>query len=65
MALSLTPDPPGADEPVAADASTRDRLLHAAYELLVERGYQATTVQAASWAGSRVASRLASPVPNS
>jgi AcrR family transcriptional regulator len=37
-------EPAATDRP--PDASTRDRLLHAAYELLVARGYQATTVQA-------------------
>lgn len=34
------------DAPAPSAASTRDRLLHAAYDLLVERGYQATTLQA-------------------
>jgi AcrR family transcriptional regulator len=41
--------PPSSDDAPASGpspASTRDRLLHAAYDLLVERGYQATTVQA-------------------
>jgi len=42
----VTPDAPGGAESTTADTSTRDRLLRAAYELLLERGYQATTVQA-------------------
>jgi AcrR family transcriptional regulator len=39
-----SPTPGGDDTP--DDRTTRDRLLRAAYELLVDRGYQATTVQA-------------------
>jgi AcrR family transcriptional regulator len=46
VAASASSDPPSADEPDGAGASTRDRLLWAAYELLITNGYEATTVQA-------------------
>src|SRR5688572_12463212 len=42
---SSSEDAPAPGPPASA-ASTRDRLLSAAYDLLVARGYQATTVQA-------------------
>jgi len=40
VAASASSDPPSADEPVGAGASTRDRLLWAAYELLITNGYE-------------------------
>lgn len=44
------PSPSSGDAPAPgppeSSASTRDRLLHAAYDVLVERGYQSATVQA-------------------
>lgn len=46
VALPVTSGTPRDDAAAASDGSTRDRLLRAAYELLVARGYQATTVQA-------------------
>ena len=39
-------EPKGVDDGYASDVSTRDRLLVAAYELLIINGYQATTLQA-------------------
>ena len=39
-------EPTGVDDGVTSDVSTRDRLLVAAYELLIINGYQATTLQA-------------------
>lgn len=46
MPVSASSEPPSVDEPDDAGASTRDRLLWAAYELLITNGYEATTVQA-------------------
>lgn len=48
MALPATPQhsDAGGDDATAADVPTRERLLRAAYDLLVANGYQATTVQA-------------------
>jgi len=39
-------EPKGVDDGFTSDVSTRDRLLVAAYELLIINGYQATTLQA-------------------
>jgi AcrR family transcriptional regulator len=46
VALPVTSGTPRDGAAAPSDGSTRDRLLLAAYELLVARGYQATTVQA-------------------
>ena len=47
VAALSAPQPQGVDDDgFAADVSTRDRLLVAAYELLIASGYQATTLQA-------------------
>lgn len=45
MAVPVPSEPDGSAAPTP-DLSTRDRLLDAAHELLLRRGYQATTVQA-------------------
>jgi len=46
VAVSASSEPPSVVGPGGAGASTRDRLLSAAYELLITNGYEATTVQA-------------------
>ncbi|HET6950857.1 MAG TPA: TetR/AcrR family transcriptional regulator [Acidimicrobiales bacterium] len=46
MSVPASSDLPDVGEPDDSGASTRDRLLWAAYELLITRGYDATTVQA-------------------
>jgi AcrR family transcriptional regulator len=46
VALPVTSGAPRDGAAAPSDGTTRDRLLLAAYELLVARGYQATTVQA-------------------
>ena len=45
-AVPASSEEAGVDAGDAADVSTRDRLLTAAYELLITNGYQASTLQA-------------------